>query len=269
MPGQYDRNRGQRWQDDDDERYGYGRGQEPPRDDRGRFLSEGERGRYYGGRDFSEGDYDDRGRGDFRRERDDRRFSSDEDYGRGGYERGGYQGGGRSREDADDIRRDFGNFDSGGRDYRGDGPGHEDYGRYQEEYRGRPSYESQRGRRQGPDDWREQDYDYPYRGQGRGFFGDPDDQHDGPRERWEGSGGSRYDDYEREQRERELRGGNRGRGPERDEQGRFANQDDDDRGGRGRGSQDRGGGEHRGWFGDPRGHAQAARLGWRHRHHNR
>jgi len=60
--GQFDRNRdsegrftsgsrrGQRWREDHDyERENYGRGMEPPRDDRGRFMSEGENGDYYGG----------------------------------------------------------------------------------------------------------------------------------------------------------------------------------------------------------------------------
>ena len=64
------------------------------------------------------------------------------------------------------------------------------------------------------------------------------------------------------------RGTNRGGEPERDERGRFMSDDDDDGNGRGGnrgGNGDRGGGDHRGWFGDPRGHSQAAKLGWRHR----
>src|ERR1044072_5457546 len=47
----YDRNRDAegRWREDDEfARHNYGRGQQPPRDDRGRFLSEGETGDYYG-----------------------------------------------------------------------------------------------------------------------------------------------------------------------------------------------------------------------------
>ena len=70
MAGQYDRNRddegrftggprrGPQWQEDDNgcrenyergnyDRENYGRGAEPPRDDRGRFMSEGENGDYY------------------------------------------------------------------------------------------------------------------------------------------------------------------------------------------------------------------------------
>ena len=59
--GRYDRNRDDegrftggsrgdpRWRDDDDfGRQNYGRSQQPPRDDRGRFMSEGETGDYYG-----------------------------------------------------------------------------------------------------------------------------------------------------------------------------------------------------------------------------
>ena len=100
MAGQYDRNRddegrftggqrrGRQWQEDDNwgrENYGrgnydrenYGRGAEPPRDDRGRFLSEGENGDYYGGRDYGERDYGNmRGHGNYGYE--------ESSYGRGG-----------------------------------------------------------------------------------------------------------------------------------------------------------------------------------------
>src|SRR6476619_2585959 len=80
MPGQYDRDRhrgyGPRGQDewrgrdewrderqsqDPGRRGNFGRGEEPPRDDRGRFMSEGERTPYYGGADFD--DYGDRNYG--------------------------------------------------------------------------------------------------------------------------------------------------------------------------------------------------------------
>lgn len=57
---------------------------------------------------------------------------------------------------------------------------------------------------------------------------------------------------------------------ERDSQGRFMNDDDDrdyNRGGGGRGSSNRG--NDRGWYGDPQGHSEAAREGWRHREDDR
>ena len=58
------------------------------------------------------------------------------------------------------------------------------------------------------------------------------------------------------------RGGNNGNGSrERDENGRFVS--DDDRGGRGGRS---GGNNQGGWFGDSRGHSEAARRGWESRH---
>lgn len=212
MAGQYDRNRdaegrfaggGRRrsqWQEDDRyrERENYGRGAEPPRDDRGRFLSEGENGDYYGGRGYGERDY-----GDAR--------------------------GGRGR----------------GNDYDDRGLRGREYGR------------------------------------GSGWYGDPQGHAEAARERWQESRGSRYEEdddrggrggsfrgRERDESGRFMgeddhggRGGSfRGGGRERDESGRFAGDDD-----RGRGSQSGGGEDHRGWFGDPRGHSQAARLGWRHR----
>lgn len=84
---------------------------------------------------------------------------------------------------------------------------------------------------------------------------------------------------------RSSRGGYRGGNQERDEQGRFMSDYDEDdgrnynsrgggrvqsqsnRGSQSRSSSSRGGqGQgHGGWFGDPRGHSQAAKRGWQHR----
>ena len=180
-------------------------------------------------------------------------------------------------------RRDYeGRFTTGReRSGRGDGRGdprdiernRDPYGRFvDDEYRDQRSFGSN-----GPS-WYEEDYRGSggggrggSQGQGRGGFRDSERHAEAGRQRWEDENlhygrSDRFEDHERS-----GRGGNRG-GPDRDEHGRFMS-DDEDRGGRGgnRGGGERGhreghrGGDHRGWFGDSRGHAQAARLGWRHR----
>jgi hypothetical protein len=263
MPGQYGRSRnpegrstsgsrgGQDWRDDDDNgRENFGRGPQAPRDDRGRFMSEGENRDYYGG-ERQYGRYEDNGGGDFGG-----RGLGERDYEERGYEgsRGGrgdhgyeqddhFRGGSRGQQ-----RGMFGRRDSEDRS----GRERDEYGRFT----GDDNYGGPRGGR--GSGYEDDDRGSRGRGsgQGRGWFGDSRGHAEAARERWSdddrgGRGGG------------SMRGGNR----ERDESGRFASDDDDRgmRGGRG-GSQDRGGGEdHRGWFGDPRGHAEAARLGWRHR----
>jgi hypothetical protein len=226
MAGPYDRNRDDQGRFDDRPRRGedrrdreyYGREQEPPRDDRGRFMSEGERGPYYGGADYD--DYGDRNYGER-------------------YER--------------ETERQFGNYrDSYDEDQRLGGrnePRDQDY------FRGsQHGYDPQRGRGRGSMEWREQDYDDRRgQGQGRGRYADPNDRGPEPRDRWQGSGGSRWDQNDYRGRQ-EDRGGQRDTGRERDEHGRFTRDEADDQ-------------RSRGWFGDHRGHSQAARLGWRHRGH--
>jgi len=241
MAGQYDRNRDDegkftreprrrpQWQEDDNryreshgrenyDRENYGRGAEPPRDDRGRFLSEGENGDYYRGRDYDERDFGDSrgGRGNYGYEERNYSRGSGGMFGRGDYGRDEQQGRGRGRDE-------YGRF-SGDDDYRrGRGDDYGDRGSRGREY-----------------------------GRGTSWYGDPQG-HAEARERSQESRGSRYQSDD----DRSGRGGGsfRGGGRERDESGRFVS--DDERG--------RGGEDHRGWFGDPRGHSQAARLGWRHR----
>jgi len=74
---------------------------------------------------------------------------------------------------------------------------------------------------------------------------------------------SRYEDDDRGPR------GYRGSGSyrERDDGGRFISDDDHGRYSRSRDDDDRNGG--RGWYGDPRGHSEASRLGWQHRESGR
>jgi hypothetical protein len=248
MAGQYDRNRDgegrftggprrrSQWQEDDNwerenhergnhGRETYGRGAEPPRDDRGRFMSEGESGDYYGGRDYGERDYRDMrgGRGDYGYEEINYARGAGGMFGRGDYGRN-ERSGGRERDE-------YGRFSSDDDDRGGRGNEYDDRGSRGREY-----------------------------GRASGWYGDPQGHAEAARERWQQSRGSRYEDDDRGGGGGSFRGGGR----ERDESGRFMSSGDDDRGRR-VGAQGRGGEDHRGWFGDPRGHSQAARLGWRHR----
>jgi hypothetical protein len=301
MPGQFNRHRGQQQERDDrgrfsnEEERGYrgsrsdygdydrdagptgyyrddGRGFTGERDQYGRFMSDERRG----GRDRWEGDYgnrgggresgpgrgwhgdsqghaeagrqrwedEGRGRGGFsrgrERERDDEgRFMSDDDrMMRGGRER---DDDGRFMRDNDDDRMRGGSRERGPeRDDRGRFMSDDDDDRMRGGFRGRGPERDDNGRFMSDDD------DDRMRG---GFRG-------GGRERDDHGRFMSDDDDDR------MRGGSRGSGRERDDEGRFASsEDDDDRGGGGRGS----GSDHRGWFGDPRGHSRAARLGWRHR----
>ncbi len=223
MAEQYDRNRddegrftggqrrGRQWQEDDNwgrENYGrgnydrenYGRGAEPPRDDRGRFLSEGENGDYYGGRDYGDRDYGNmRGRGNYGYE--------ESNYGRGGGGMFGRGEPGRREQSGGRERDEYGRFSSDG-DHRG-GRGN-DY-----DHRGSGG----------------RDY-----GRGSGWYGDPQGHAEAARERWQGSRGSRYEQDD----DRGGRGGSfRGGGRERDESGRFMSDDDrGGRGSQGRGGED-------------------------------
>jgi hypothetical protein len=179
------------------------------------------------------------------RDRDERgRFTSDEDDDRR-YSRSRSS----SRYEEDDDRRGRGR---GG--WFGDSEGHSEAARSR---RGSSRYED--------DD----------RGGGRGrsgWFGDPEGHAEAARERWEdddpGSrsarsrSSSRYDeDDDRGGRSGRSRSSGRYDEDDDDRGGRSArsrvssrDDDDDDRGGRGR--------SHRGWFGDPEGHAEAARQRW-------
>jgi hemerythrin superfamily protein len=213
----------------------------PVRDEQGRFISEDERysrqgrGRY---RDDDDDDNDRRYRRGGRRmpERDEEgRFVSDEEsrYGRSS----------RYREDDDDDRRYSARSRGGRRMPERDEEGRfvsdeEDYssrhgrsGR-EERYSGSRSYSG----RERDDDDRRYARD---RGQG-GWFGDPEGHSQAARRGWD----ERQSSYSRR---------------------RYDDDDDDDRrySSRSRSrSRDDGEDDRRGWFGDPEGHAEAARRGW-------
>jgi hemerythrin superfamily protein len=188
------------------------------------------------------------------RDRDERgRFMEDED------RRGGY----RSRGGRDD---------DDGRGWYGDAAGHSEAARRGwAERSGNGESRSFRSRDYDDDDRRygasgggrdrdergrfTDDDDRGGRGQG-GWFGDSRGHAEAARRGWEERGGGRYSrDYDDDDRRYGARGGGGGGGRDRDERGRFI--DDDDRGGGGRGQG--------GWFGDSRGHAEAARRGWEER----
>ena len=83
------------------------------------------------------------------------------------------------------------------------------------------------------------DEDRGRRGHG-GWYGDPEGHSEAARERWgESRGGGRYEDYD----------------DRRSSRGRYGSDHDDRRSGR----------SHGGWYGDPRGHAEASHRGWEER----
>ncbi len=231
---------------------------ERERDEYGRFMSDEDDGRS-------------RGRGSSYRERDEQgRFMSDDDN-----ERRGYRSRSSSRyEDEDDYRRSS----RGGRGHGGwfgDPEGHSEAsergwegrsssrgGRYSSRYEDDDNERSSRGRGRSMSRYEDEDDRRSSRG-GRGqggWFGDPEGHSEASRRGWrtsehEGSGwyGDPEGHSEASQRGWEGRGSSRGSRSS----SRYEDEDDDRRS-----SRSRGGRSHGGWFGDSRGHSEAARRGW-------
>jgi len=252
----------------------------PDRDERGRFVSEDDDDR--GGR-YGRSERDDHQR--YGRERDERgRFMEDDD------DRRRY----RSRDDDDDYRSrsryedDDDRRGGRGRGWSGDPEGHAEAARKGWEERG--SYRS-RGRSEDDEEdyrsarYRDEDNGRSSRGGGRGWSGDPEGHAEAARKGWEERGGARsrggYDDDDDDRRPGSRSGQGEGRGWYGDSRGhaeaarrgwderqsspsqsRGRSADDDRRSSRGHNQEGRHEG-HGGWFGDSRGHAEAARRGWR------
>ena len=244
---------------------------ERDRDERGRFTDDDDNGRGRGGgrgegRGWF-GDSEGHSRAAQQRGGGSSRYDDDEDRsGRGGgrgHGRGGWfgdseghsraaqqRGGGSGRYDDDD---------NGGRGGRGGGRGHGQGGWFGDS-EGHSRAAQQRGSSSGRYEDDDDGGSRGGRGHGRGgWFGDPEGHSRAAQERGGGSG--RFEDDD--DGGRGGRGGGRGFSRERDEQGRFMSDDDDDRGGRG--GRSGGGRGQGGWFGDPRGHSEASRRGWRDR----
>jgi hemerythrin superfamily protein len=257
----------------DDEPRSLGRGQFRDRDERGRFMSEDDDDRSYSTRSRGGyGDWDDeadgrsyssRSRGGSRDEDDDDRggrsrgrggwFGDSEGHSMAARQRGGSRfhdddersfssRGGRERDEQgrfmsdDDDERSFSS--------RGGGRDRDERGRFvsdDDDYDARRSSRSQSMRTRRRDDDDDDD-------RGRGWFGDPQGHSEASRRGWES---------------RDDGGGSRGQSA-RGNGGRRSRDDDDDRrsssSSRGRSRSSQGG-----WFGDPRGHAEAARRGWENR----
>ena len=234
--------RGRFTSDDGDRRYSRsssGRSQRQ-REDEGRFMRDDDDngGRYSGGgssyreRDdrgrFTNDDDDDRrySRSSSRRERDDRgRFTNDDEDDRR-YSRGS------SNRERDEEGRFLSDDDDDRRYSRGGRSSYDDddngsYGR---------STRSSSSRRYRDDD--DDERRSSSRGHG-GWFGDPQGHSEASERGWESRSGSRRRDDDDDRR------GSRSGGQ------RSRSRSDDDEG--------------RGWHGDPRGHAEAARRGWRNR----
>jgi hemerythrin superfamily protein len=244
-----DRDEQGRFMSDDDDDYGNGRSRgrsassgrggssNRDRDEQGRFMSDDDDGRSRG-RSASSG----RGGSNYRDRDEQGRFASDDDdddY------RSSRSRSSRSRDDDED-----------GRGWYGDSEGHSEAARRGWEERGSSSRsrgssydddDDDRGRSsgRGRSQSRSRDDD---RSQG-GWFGDSEGHSEAARRGWEERGSSsrsRSRDDDDDNRGRSS--GGRGRSQS---QSRSRSRDDDQ--------------GHGGWFGDPRGHAEAARRGWQNR----
>jgi len=251
------------------------------RDERGRFVSDDDDER--GGRYSRSGREDDR-RSD--RSRDERgRFEENDGRSRSSRSREGddYQRS-RGRNDDDDRRS------RGGSGWYGDSEGHREAAR-----RGRDDREGYGSRSRDDDDFDDRrhsrgrdDDDGRSRGDGRGWSGDSEGHAEAARRGWEHRGSSRGSSRSDDDYDDDRRSGSRSRGEEghggwfgdsrghaeaarrgweerssgsRSSESRSRRDDDDDRR-RSRSRDDEG---HGGWFGDSRGHAEAARRGWQNR----
>jgi hemerythrin superfamily protein len=238
-------------------RQSYGR----ERDEYGRFMSDDDDDRR-GGR---------RGGSSYRERDEQGRFmSDDDDY------RGSRSSRGRNGDYDDDRQSSRGSRGQGG--WFGDPEGHSEAARrgrsggsrYEDDDDYRGSRYSSRGMQSGRSSSRYEDEDERRssrggRGQG-GWFGDPEGHAEASRRGWrtsehEGSGwyGDPEGHSEASQRGWEGRGSSRGG---RQSSSRYEDDDDDRRSSRGRGGRGQGQG---GWFGDPEGHSEASRRGWRNR----
>lgn len=226
---------------DRQENWTMARQNERERDDQGRFMSDDER--YGGGRSRSGDDYrysressGGRGRGGWFGDSAGHSRAAQEGW-EGREDRGGYSYSSRGRDDED--RYDRGASGRSGSGWYGDPEGHSrasQEGWEHRDNRGRSGYSS----RESDDGER---YDRGSYGRGRsggsGWYGDSEGHSRAAHEGWEN-----------------REGGGRSRMSSRDE--------DDDRYSS-RGSSGSRGTGHGGWFGDPRGHSEAARRGWQDR----
>ena len=241
--GSYQSRSSSHYDDDDDRRSSGGRSSGfRDRDEQGRFASEddirGERG-MQSGRSGSryDDDNDDRrsygGRSSSSRDRDDQgRFISDDDH-RGGR---GMQSGrsGNRYDDDNDDRRSYGGRNSNSRD-------RDDQGRFtsDDDYRGGRGMQSDRSSSRYDGDDEDRRSSRSGRSQGQGWHGDSEGHSEAAQRGWESRGSSQG--------------------------GRQSGRSDDDDHRSSRGSSSRGSEGQGGWFGDSRGHSEAARRGWRNR----
>ncbi|WP_408587883.1 hemerythrin domain-containing protein [Novosphingobium sp.] len=249
---------------DDDRGRGGNRGNDRDRDEYGRFTSDDDRsgGRSSRGRD----DDDDRSGRD--RDRNGR-FTSDDRggsrSGRNGSSTRGYdddRGRSSSRGRDDDGERDGGR--RGG--WFGDSEGHSEAARrgWDHDRRGESGWF---GDSDGHSEASRRGWDHDRRGES-GWFGDSEGHSEAARRGWDDRGGSRGSQGRRDDDDRGY--SSRGRSDDDDRRRSSSSRDRDDdrgsrssRGGRSRDDDDRG---HGGWFGDSRGHSEAARRGRESRH---
>ncbi|NOW46379.1 hypothetical protein FHW96_002539 [Novosphingobium sp. SG751A] len=208
------------------------------RDDRGRFVSQ-DGDDHRSSRRGNDRPRDEEGRFVSRSRMSGRDDNDDRDYGRRSEQRYGrdddrqYSGRGRghggwfgdSEGHSEASRRGWENSDHGRSGWYGDSEGHSDA--------------SRRG-------WENPDH-------GRsGWYGDPEGHSEASRRGWDERGSSRRQDYDDDR--------DNARSRDHDERGYSSRSSS-----RGSRDDDRQGGRHQGWSGDPRGHSEAARSGWENR----
>jgi hypothetical protein len=197
----------------------------PERDERGRFMSDDDERGYRRSRSRYDDDDDRRDRSGW--------FGDSRGHSEAS-RRGWEERRGSSRyEDDDDYRRSRSRYDDD--DERRSRSRYDD----DDERRSRSRYDEDDDDRRSRSRYEEDDDDRRGRSGHGGWFGDSRGHAEASRRGWEERRGSRYDDDDRDSR-----------------RSRSRSDDDDDRRGRS---------DHGGWFGDPRGHAEASRRGWQHR----
>ncbi|MBB3956649.1 hypothetical protein GGR38_003615 [Novosphingobium sediminicola] len=167
-----------------------------------------------------------------------------------------------SRHSNDRPRDEEGRFVSRGRMSGRDDHDDRDYGRWSEQryrdddddrqYSGRDrSHGGWSGDSEGYSEAPRRGWDNPDHGRS-GWYGDPEGHSEASRRGWDERSASRHQDYDNDR--------DNARSRDHDERGYSSRSSS-----RGSRDDDRQGGRHQGWSGDPRGHSEAARRGWENR----
>jgi hypothetical protein len=237
----------------------------PDRDERGRFVSDDDRGSSRGGRGRGEPDRDESGRFASEGRSSRGRYDDEDSRSRDRDDSGRFVSEGRSsrsRDDDDDRSRGQSRWrdDEHESDRRYASRGRHDDERHEGRSRGGWFGDSEGHSEASRQGWRDSDHG------DSGWYGDSERHSEAARRGWEGGHRSQRRDEDEGRRESQSRQDDYYRGRSRDdddrrnESGRGSRSDDDDD----RRSSSRGRG-HSGWSGDPEGHSEASRRGWENR----